>query len=126
MVYCFNGEPKFIMAKKIFENYTINNYYDLDWRLTELETDDKYHIRDPNYIIKKPKNLFEMLKYSKMLSQEFVFVRVDLYEVNGLIFLGELTFTPVNGFKKWKNINHNKKIAKLIDINKIKDYLYNN
>ena len=61
-----------------------------------------------------------------MLSQEFVFVRVDLYEVNGLIFLGELTFTPVNGFKKWKNINHNKEIAQLIDINKIKDYLYNN
>ena len=50
------------MAKKIFENYTINNYYDLDWRLTELETDDKYHIRDPNYTIKKPKNLFAMLK----------------------------------------------------------------
>ena len=46
-----------------------------------------------------------MLKYAKLLSQEFAFVRVDLYEINNQVFLGELTFTPMNSFKNWKNKN---------------------
>ena len=82
-------------------------------------------IKDPNYKIKKPKKLKLMLKYAKLLSKEFVFIRVDLYDYKNTIYLGELTFTPNNGFKKWKSKTDNMKIAKLIDITKIKPYLFN-
>jgi hypothetical protein len=57
-------------------------------------------IKDPNYKIKKPKKLKLMLKYAKLLSKEFVFIRVDLYDYNNTIYLGELTFAPNNCFKK--------------------------
>jgi len=130
-IYCFNGKPEFILAKKIInkkDHIVINNYYNVDWKLNELETYDfNYinYIRDPNYKIKKPKKLKLMLKYSKLLSKEFVFVRVDLYDYNNTIYLGELTFIPNNGFKKWKSKTDNMKIAKLIDITKIKPYLFN-
>ena len=38
---------------------------------------------------------FELMKqYATKLSAEFKFVRVDFYEVNGRVYIGELTFTP--------------------------------
>ena len=82
-------------------------------------------IKDPNYKIKKPKKLKLMLKYAKLLSKEFVFIRVDLYDYNNTIYLGELTFAPNYGFKKWKSKTDILKIANLIDITKIKLYLFN-
>lgn len=35
-----------------------------------------------------------MLKMAADLSAEFKFVRVDLYELNGQIYFGEMTFSP--------------------------------
>ena len=39
-----------------------------------------------------------MKKYAHILSADFRFVRVDLYELDNEIRLGELTFTPLNSF----------------------------
>lgn len=41
-----------------------------------------------------PKHFDKMYEYAINLSQTFKFVRVDFYEANGCIYLGELTFTP--------------------------------
>ena len=52
----------------------------------------------PSAINYKPKN-FELMKiYARKLSRRFIFVRVDFYEYNDDVRLGELTFTPMNGF----------------------------
>ena len=103
----------------------MHNHYDLNWKLTKIESGMKGYVRDPKIEIPKPKNLKLMIKYAKMLSQEFVFVRVDLYEDDNRVYLGELTFSPSNGFAKWKNIKQNIQIAKLIDLRQIKFYLFN-
>ena len=52
-----------------------------------------------NDCIQKPKNLALMEEIANILA--FDFVRVDLYEVGGKIFVGELTFTPVGGSARW-------------------------
>ena len=127
-IFCFNGEPKFIRVRKKLKdkNHTkIHNHYDINWKLNELESGLKGYKRDPNYKIKKPKNLKLMLKYAKIFSQEFVFVRVDLYEVNNKVYLGKLTFTPTNSFIRWKNKTQSVEIGKLMDVTKIKNYLFN-
>ena len=46
----------------------------------------------------KPKKLKEMIEISKKLSSDFDYVRVDLYEVEGKIYFGELTFTDGSGY----------------------------
>ena len=97
------------MAKVNLENITINNYYSKNWKLSELGTNETNDIKDTNYKINRPKYLYLMSNYSKLLSQEFVFVRVDLYEVNGNVYLGELTFAPLNGFKNVKIMNNSSK-----------------
>ena len=47
--------------------------------------------------IPRPEGLEEMLNVARKLSEDFDFVRVDLYEVDGRIWFGELTFTPFTG-----------------------------
>lgn len=47
--------------------------------------------------ITKPRKLKEMIAIAEKLSKSIPFVRVDLYEVDGKIYFGELTFTPATG-----------------------------
>lgn len=128
-IFCFNGKPKFIRIRsKILKgkkHIKIHNHYNLNWELNELESGLHGYIRDPNYKISKPKNLKLMLRYAKYLSQEFVFVRVDLYEINNKIYLGELTFTPTNSFIPWKNKEQSIYVGKYMKLHKVKEYLFN-
>jgi hypothetical protein len=95
-VVCIHGEPQYI--KVICDRgkgKTKYATYDLKWnKITNPTiTTTKY---DKKLQIDKPLNLDKMIEYSKKLSEDFKFVRVDFYEVNGVLYLGELTFTPCN------------------------------
>ena len=48
-------------------------------------------------MLPRPKQLDEMIQVARDLSKGFPFVRVDLYEVDGRIYFGEMTFTPTGG-----------------------------
>ena len=74
-------------------NHSINPFYDLNWN--KLDITSRRGL--PDVDIAKPQNLSEMIRISQALSKEFEFVRVDLYNVNGKIYFGELTFTPGSG-----------------------------
>ena len=67
-----------------------------------------------------------MLDYSRKLSAEFAFVRVDFYNLDGKIYLGELTFTPSNSGFHLKNKSQSIYMGNFIDVSKIKNYLFNN
>lgn len=74
--------------------------------------------------LKKPRNADEILHVIDKLSEDFSFVRVDLFLVNDKIYFGELTFVPTAGYmsfddpnidKLWGNwIDHNHLIAERI------------
>ena len=66
-----------------------------------------------------------MINYSKQLSKEFVFVRVDFYEINNTVYLSELTFSPSNGRMNFKNKEQSLYFGSLLDISKIKLKFYN-
>lgn len=55
----------------------------------------------PSYLPKvepeKPKHLEKMVEIAKILSADFDFVRVDLYEYKDNVYFGELTFSPWGG-----------------------------
>lgn len=73
------------------------NFYTPEWEL--LPFTRKY----PNSYtsIAKPKLLEKMLSISQMLSNNLnnKFVRIDLYEAKGMIYFGEVTFFPGNGYE---------------------------
>ncbi len=95
-IYCFNGKAEYVMVCSERESeHTKFCFFDRDWNLCRI---NKQSLRFPkNYTITKPKNMDKMFKYADLLSKEFKFVRVDLYNVDGKIYFGELTFTPSSG-----------------------------
>ena len=66
-----------------------------------------------------------MLDYSTKFSKDFVFLRVDFYEINDIVYLSELTFTPSNTFMTFKNREQSLYLGSLIDLSKIKSSLFN-
>ncbi len=98
-IYCFNGKPDVILVCK--DRFSQNThrasylYYDQNWKFIPLNKgDDK--IIDPN--IEKPKNFEKMLEIAEILSQDFLFARIDLYNIEGKIYFGEITLSPNSGF----------------------------
>lgn len=70
--------------------------YDTDWQKVDgLKGKGKHS--EAEYEFEKPENLDEMIYIAERLSEDFSFVRVDMYNVDGKIYFGELTFTPANG-----------------------------
>ena len=121
-IYCFNGEPKFIRVQKKLadDSEKVNNYYNLDWTLNDIESGlGKHFIRRPDFIFEKPKNLELMIKYARKLSSDFSFVRVDFYDLNETVYLGEMTFAPSNIRFNCKDKNQSLYLGNLLDITKV-------
>ena len=71
-----------------------NNYY-IDW--TPFDGSQFNGWKKTDYPLEKPDNFDEMVNLAETLAKEFPFVRVDLYNINGKIYLSEMTFTPAKG-----------------------------
>ena len=119
-VNCFNGEPKFIRVRANINGRNINNHYSLNWTLTNIALNYRNYIRDPSTHIKRPVNLDKMIYYAKLLSSYFCFCRVDFYEIDNILYLGELTFSPFNVEIQYNDLKTRQYLGNLINLTKIK------
>ena len=115
---CFNGKPKFIRVKAKINGKNFYNIYYTNWTISNFEIHNKKYILTNRF--KKPINLEKMIRYSKLLSSDFCYCRVDFYEENRTLFLGEITFTPFNSKFKYKDKETEIYLGNLINISKIK------
>ena len=100
--YCFNGEPKVLYISSSDENGKQDfyiDYFDMDWKHMDVQLSGHEHHPDYKSIV-KPHNFDEMKHTAYELCKEFPFVRVDLYDVSGRIYISELTFVPTGGFMR--------------------------
>lgn len=67
----------------------------------------------------KPENFEEMIKIAKVLCEGIPHVRVDLYNVDGKIYFGEMTFTSGSGFQLIYPESENKRLGDLWKIKKV-------
>lgn len=98
-VFCFNGEPKYIMYLCNRKKGLRMAFYDLHWhRMPFVYTYPQYKGEVP-----KPYNLDKLLAISRSLCRGFKNVRIDWYILNdGSIKFGEMTFTSCAGMAKWE------------------------
>lgn len=96
---CFNGKVKcsFVCLNRNSKKGLNVDFYDMDWKLMPFER----HYHNSGRIIPKPKNFDKMIKIAEELSKDIPFVRVDLYEINGQVYFGELTLYPGSGFQEF-------------------------
>jgi hypothetical protein len=50
--------------------------------------------------IAKPKNLDEMITIVELLARDFNYARIDLYNLDGVIYFGEITLHPGSGWER--------------------------
>ena len=116
---CFNGEPKivFTCTERFSKDHLKVTFFDLNWNKLPFER----HYKSSEKLIKKPINYDKMLEFSKKLSKNIPFVRVDWYEINGKLCFGELTFYPGSGMEEFSPVEWDYKIGELIKLpNKVK------
>ena len=95
--FCFDGEPKalFIATDRGNPNEdTKFDFFDMDFNHLPIING---HPNSTN-VIKKPVGFDEMKRIATRLSKGIPHVRVDLYDINGKIFFGELTFSHWSGW----------------------------
>jgi len=110
---CYHGVPKYVYVSIIENHRKYRNFYDMNWNFLKFECLSEPH---PTYKYPKPKYFELMKEYAKKLSSEFKFVRVDLYELEKEVRLGELTFIPMNSGFFCKNKKDEIEIGKDIII----------
>lgn len=94
---CFNGVVDSVMVCLDRKSKNPKYYFfDKDWNLKRY---NKLGKNAPiGFSLPKPPKIEEMFKIAEKLSEEIKFLRVDLYNINGKIYFGELTFYPDSGF----------------------------
>ncbi|MFP4616185.1 MAG: ATP-grasp fold amidoligase family protein [Thiohalorhabdus sp.] len=92
-IFCFGGQPVFIEV--MLGRGRDPRILMTDPDLRPLPVRGKAPA--PEEPLEKPVNLAEMLWVAERLSRHFRFVRVDLYNIEGRVVFGELTFTPAGG-----------------------------
>lgn len=73
-------------------------FFDSNWNLLRYNKRGKDAPTD--FTIPKPENMDKMFEIAAALSKNTPYLRVDLYNVDGKVYFGELTFFPQSGFDR--------------------------
>lgn len=101
--FCFDGEVKALFIGTERQTGDIKfDYFDADFNHLNLIQQHPMSGK----MFAKPENYDKMKELASKLSKGIPQVRIDLYDVNGKIFFGEMTFTHHGGIvpfhpKKW-------------------------
>lgn len=118
--YCFNGQPLYCQVIKDRNSKETIDFFDQHWRHQEF-----YGLNpksNPNAIkqsiidIPRPSNYEIMINIASKLSNNIPFARVDLYNIEGKIYFGEITFFPASGFGVFTPSEWDYKLGNLIKL----------
>lgn len=111
---CFHGEPKMVFTcTERFEQDGLKvTFFDMDWKKLNFE---RYYPASAKEIA-KPQNLELMIEIAARLSEGIPFVRVDLYEIEGCVYFGEMTFSPGGGMEDFRPVEWDYILGSWIDI----------
>lgn len=118
--YCFNGQPLYCQVIKDRNSEETIDFFDQHWRHQEF-----YGLNpksNPNAIkqsindIPRPSNYEIMINIASKLSNNIPFARVDLYNIEGKIYFGEITFFPASGYGVFTPSGWDDKLGNLIKL----------
>lgn len=117
-MWCFNGKCYYTWVCKdrgAGGNSAHVMTYDMDWNAhPEFSVFNSDYLKGE--VMPKPKNFERMVEIAEKLSKGFPELRVDLYNVDGKIYFGELTFTSQGGFMDFYTPEFNKVLGSKFDI----------
>lgn len=105
--HMIHGKCAFIQVDQ--ERYTSHSrtLYDPEWNILPAS----YQYRQGEKV-KKPVQLNYMLDLASRLSRSFDYIRVDLYEIDGKVYFGELTNYPESGHGSFEPVSFDFELGK--------------
>ena len=117
--FCFNGKADNVMV--CIERQTGNPryyFFDRQWKLMRI---NKLGVAAPEgFTLPKPECIDRMFEIADLLSKDMPYSRIDLYEVDGKIYFGEITFFPNSGFGANFLLETDKLFGEMIDLDLVK------
>lgn len=114
-IFCFDGDPKYLFVasdRQKKNEETKFDFFDLEWNHIPVRNGHPNSSAE----IKKPTNFDQMIDIARKLSQGMPHVRVDLYNVSGKIYFGELTFFHWSGMTPYEPLEWDYKFGELINL----------
>ena len=112
--YCFDGAMKFVMinSDRNTSRPTRADYFDRDFNWLDFTWGYSHAEVRPE----KPEQFEKMVAIVEKLAKGLPHIRVDLYDCNGKIYFGELTFFDGSGFDKIEPLEWDYKIGKMLKL----------
>lgn len=115
--YCFGGKPIYFMySVGEYEHHVSNHKFNM-----KCESIDHLFKKEPSLPLESivlPANFDEMVSLVNIICSNFPHVRVDLYNINGSIYIGEVTFFTNGGYVNILNEEFDKYLGSLIPLQK--------
>ena len=112
---CFDSKPEFVWVDfDRFGNHK-RNVYNMNWELQPW-TQFTYGNYLPDGGVPLPIGFDDMKRIAGILCKGFIHVRVDLYNIDGKIYFGEMTFTNGSGFEQLHPVEYEKIIGDYIKL----------
>lgn len=113
--FCFSGKISYIYGisnRKVGQSAQVG-VYDSEFNKLDVSRNDE---RPQEIPLEKPLNFDVMKSIAEGLSKEFPHVRVDLYNIDGKIYFGELTFYDGSGYMTFTPDSFDEELGKDFDI----------
>lgn len=116
--FCFDGKPLYFYVSRTKRG----DFHDGEFAMFDANGDYAPFQRSDHkmFAVKPeiPEQLPEMMDIARKLSEDFPFVRVDLFVVEGKVLFSELTFTPCSGMMPLSPEEADLRLGELLDLNK--------
>ncbi len=107
--FCFNGVPKYCQVIADRRTKETIDFFDMEWNHQEF-----YGLNPKCGNAAKPENFEKMKSIAQKLSADIPFTRVDLYNINGKVYFGEITLYPASGLGCFTPDEWNLRLGNLI------------
>jgi len=115
-IMCFNGKAKmlFTCTERFSKSGVKVTFFDLDFNKLPFTR----HYPSSKVKIEKPVNFEKMIEFAEKLSKNTTFLRVDFYEINKKLYIGELTFYPGAGIEEFEPKEWDYKLGEMIKLSR--------
>jgi hypothetical protein len=108
-LFVFSGKVQFIQVDTDRRSQHQRVFFDRAWRRQDFTIAFPTDPRE----ISPPHSVERMIWAAERISHEFLFVRVDFYEINGQPKFGEMTFYPESGLFRVSPLEYDRKLGGL-------------
>jgi hypothetical protein len=110
----FGGEHRcaFVCSNRFAGSKLNVTFFDPGWNRMPFER----HYRADARELPRPERYEEMIRLSERLSAGMPFVRIDLYEISGRVYFGEITLYPGSGLEEFEPVGWDYALGEWIDL----------